>query len=187
MAIKNDGTSSLAHTRRDCRHRIAFAPKYRRKAVYAKLRADIGKRIRRLCEHKGVGTVEAHAMPDRIHMLARMPPKTGASSLMGHLKGKTSLTIFGEHANPKMQQRKRALLVRGPLRLRGGAEQDDRPELHRGPGARGPGRRQEVPEGVQGPVYGRVRATKAIGQPSEGAVIGPASIKPYRHRRKTTP
>jgi len=101
MAIKNDGTSSLAHTRRDCRHRIAFAPKYRRKAVYAKLRADIGKRIRRLCEHKGVGTVEAHAMPDRIPMLARMPPKTGASSLMGHLKGKTSLTIFGEHANPK--------------------------------------------------------------------------------------
>ena len=36
-------------------------PKYRRKAIYGKLRADIGKYLRRLCEYKGVEIVEAHA------------------------------------------------------------------------------------------------------------------------------
>jgi REP element-mobilizing transposase RayT len=50
MAIKNDDTSSLAHTRWDCKYHIVFTPKYRRKAIYAKLRTDIGKYIRRLCE-----------------------------------------------------------------------------------------------------------------------------------------
>jgi putative transposase len=101
MAIKNDGASSLAHTRWDCKYRIVFTPKYRRKAIYAKLRTDIGKRIRRLCESKGVEIIGAHAMPDHIRMLVRIPPKTGASSFMGYLKGKTSLMIFGEHADPK--------------------------------------------------------------------------------------
>ena len=51
--------------------------------------------------YKGVGVIEAHAMPDRIHMLVRMHPKPSVSSLMGYLKGKTSLMIFGEHANLK--------------------------------------------------------------------------------------
>lgn len=101
MAIKNDDTSSLAHTRWDCKYHIVFTPKYRRKALYAKLRSDIGKRIRRLCEYKGAGTVEAHAMPDHIHMLARVPPKMSVSSFMGCLKGKTSLMILDEHANLK--------------------------------------------------------------------------------------
>ena len=34
-------------------------------------------------------------------MLVRIPPKTGVSSFMGYLKGKTSLMIFDEHANPE--------------------------------------------------------------------------------------
>ena len=69
--IKNDDTSSLAHTRWNCQYHIVFTPKYRRKAIYAKLRADIGKYIRRLCEYKGVEIVEAHAMPDHIRMLVK--------------------------------------------------------------------------------------------------------------------
>lgn len=48
-----------------------FTPKYRRKAIYAKLRTDIGKYLRRLCEYKGVEIVEAHAMADHIHMLVK--------------------------------------------------------------------------------------------------------------------
>ena len=34
-------------------------------------------------------------------MLARIPPKPSVSSFMGYLKGKTSLMVFGEHANLK--------------------------------------------------------------------------------------
>ena len=78
-----------------------FTPKCRRKAIYAKLRADIGKYIRRCCMYKGVEIIEAYAMPDHIHMLVRIPPKLSVSSFMGYLKGKTSLMIFDEHANLK--------------------------------------------------------------------------------------
>lgn len=101
MPPKNDEASSLSHTKWDCKYHIVFTPKYRRKAIYAKLRADIGKHIRRRCVYKGADVIEAHAMPDRIHMLVRMPPKLSVSSFMGYLKGKTSLMIFGEHANLK--------------------------------------------------------------------------------------
>ena len=101
MPPKNDEVSSLSHTKWDCKYHIVFTPKYRRKAIYAKLRADIGKYIRRCCMYKGVDIIEAHAMPDHIHMLVRIPPKLSVSSFMGHLKGKTSLMIFDEHANLK--------------------------------------------------------------------------------------
>ena len=101
MPHKNDDESSLSHTRWNCQYHIVFTPKYRRKAIYAKLRADIGRYIRRLCAYKGVEIVEAHAMPDHIHMLVKIPPKISVSSFMGYLKGKSSLVIFDEHANLK--------------------------------------------------------------------------------------
>jgi len=101
MPRKNDEVSSLSHTKWDRKYHIVFTPKYRRKAIYAKLRADIGKYIRRCCMYKGVGIIEAHAMPDHIHMLVRIPPKLAVSSFMGYLKGKTSLMVFDEHANLK--------------------------------------------------------------------------------------
>ena len=34
--------NSLAHTSWECKYHIVFAPKYRRKVIYGKIRADIG-------------------------------------------------------------------------------------------------------------------------------------------------
>ena len=53
--------SSLSHTRWDCKYHIVFAPKFRRKEIFGKLKADIGKIMRQLCEHKGVEIMEANA------------------------------------------------------------------------------------------------------------------------------
>ena len=94
MPRKNDDTSSLSHTKWNCQYHIVFTPKYRRKAIYAKLRADIGKYLRRLCEYKGVEIIEAHAMADHIHMLVKIPPKISISSFMVYLKGKSSLKEY---------------------------------------------------------------------------------------------
>ena len=101
MRRKNDDESSLSHTRWNCRYHIVFTPKYRRKAIYRKLRRDIGVYLRRLCDYKGVEIIEAQAYPDHIHMLVKIPPKISVSSFMGYLKGKSSLMIFEEHANLK--------------------------------------------------------------------------------------
>ena len=40
-------------------------------------------------------------MPDHIHLLLSIPPKYSVSSIMGYLKGKSSLMIFDMHSNLK--------------------------------------------------------------------------------------
>lgn len=55
----NIDESQLSHTKYDCQYHIVFIPKFRRKAIYGKLRRDIGVILRRLCEYKGVEIVEA--------------------------------------------------------------------------------------------------------------------------------
>ena len=54
-------TSSLAHTRWNCKYQIVFAPKYRRQVIYGKIKADIGIMLRKLCEYKQVEILEAEA------------------------------------------------------------------------------------------------------------------------------
>lgn len=66
MRIKNDDDSSLSHTVWNCQYHIVFVPKYRRKAIYGKIRSDIGKYLRRLCDYKGVEIIEANAILDRL-------------------------------------------------------------------------------------------------------------------------
>lgn len=46
--------ASLSHSSWNCKYHIVFAPKYRRMAIYGKIRQDIGVILRRLCEQKGV-------------------------------------------------------------------------------------------------------------------------------------
>ena len=105
--------NSLAHTRWNCKYHIVFIPKYRRKEIYGKLRSDIGKIIRQLCEYKGVEIVEAHACSDHIHMLVKIPPKIAVSNFMGYLKGKSSLMIFEKHANLKYKYGNRNFWAKG--------------------------------------------------------------------------
>ncbi len=108
-----DDDLSLSHTRWNCKYHIVFIPKYRRKAIYGKLRTDIGQILRQLCEYKDVEIIEAHAMPDHIHMLVRIPPKLAVSNFMGYLKGKSSLMIFERHANLKYKYGNRNFWAKG--------------------------------------------------------------------------
>ena len=108
-----DDDLSLSHTRWNCKYHIVFIPKYRRKEIYGKLRSDIGQVLRQLCAYKGVEIMEAHAMPDHIHMLVRIPPKIAVSNFMGYLKGKSSLMIFERHANLKYKYGNRNFWAKG--------------------------------------------------------------------------
>lgn len=113
MAKKPNDDSSLSHTRWNCKYHVVFIPKYRRKEIYGKIRADIGRIIRQLCEYKGVEIVEAHACSDHIHMLVKIPPKIAVSNFMGYLKGKSSLMIFERHANLKYKYGNRNFWAKG--------------------------------------------------------------------------
>ena len=104
---------SLAHTKWNCKYHIVFAPKYRRMVVYGKLRAEVGRILRELCERKGVEILEATACPDHIHMLVSIPPKMAVSEFVGYLKGKSSLIIFERHSNLKYKYGNRVFWCRG--------------------------------------------------------------------------
>lgn len=106
-------TESLAHTQWNCKYHIVFAPKYRRRVIYDKIKSDIGKILRTLCDYKKVEILEANACPDHIHMLVSIPPKLSVSSFMGYLKGKSSLMIFDRHANLKYKYGNRHFWCRG--------------------------------------------------------------------------
>ena len=110
MKIDNN---SLSHSTWNCKYHIVFAPKYRRQVIYGKIKSDIGKIIRTLCEQKGVEIIEAEACADHIHLLVSIPPKISVSGFMGYLKGKSSLMIFDRHANLKYKYGNRHFWCKG--------------------------------------------------------------------------
>lgn len=110
--MRND-VESLAHTKWRCQYHIVFAPKYRRRIIYGKYRAEIGKILRTICNRYGIELIEAQACPDHIHMLICIPPKMSVSKFMGILKGKSSLMIFDRFAQLKYKYGNRHFWARG--------------------------------------------------------------------------
>ncbi len=108
-----DSANSLAHCQWNCKYHIVFAAKYRRKAIYDKIKVDIGQILRKLCKWKGVEIIEAELCPDHVHMLVKIPPKYSVSMFMGYLKGKSTLMIFDKHANLKYKYGRRQLWGEG--------------------------------------------------------------------------
>ena len=91
---ENNEIKSSAHSKYRCQYHMVFAPKYRRKEVYGKIKRDVGEILRQLCNQKGVEIIEAQACPDHIHMLVSIPSHISIAQFKGYLKGKSSLMIF---------------------------------------------------------------------------------------------
>lgn len=78
-----------------------------------KIKEDIGKILRQLCDQKGIEIIEAELCPDHVYMLISIPPKYSVSQVMGYLKGKSSLMIFDRQANMKYRYGNRHFWCRG--------------------------------------------------------------------------
>ena len=113
MQEQNNITSSLAHTKWNCKYHIVFAPKYRRKVFFEEKRPEIREILRKLCQWKGVEVLEGEICPDHIHMLVGIPPKMSVAGFMGYLKGKSSLMIFQKWGNMKFAYRNREFWFKG--------------------------------------------------------------------------
>ena len=88
---------SLAHSRYNCTYHIVFIPKYRRKAMFGKLRKEVGEILGKVCRMEEVTIVKAATMPDHVHMYVSIPPKVSISKTIGRIKGKSALMIFDHH------------------------------------------------------------------------------------------
>ena len=113
MKENNNEIRSSSHSKYRCQYHIVFAPKYRRKEIYGKIKKDIGEILRKLCEQKDVVIIEAEACPDHIHMLVSIPPHISIAQFMGFLKGKSTLMIFDRHAHLKYKYGSRSFWCRG--------------------------------------------------------------------------
>jgi len=104
---------SLSHTKWNCKYHIVFAPKYRRQEFYEARRLEVGQMLRKLCDWKGLKLLEGEVCKDHIHILLEIPPKYSVSSVMGYLKGKSSLMIYEKWINMKFKYKKREFWCRG--------------------------------------------------------------------------
>ena len=111
--IEKNEIRSTAHSKYRCQYHIVFAPKYRRKIIYGKIKIYNGEILRKLCEQKGVEIIEAEACKDHIHMLVSIPPHISIAQFMGYIKGKSTLMIFDRHANLKYKYGSRSFWCRG--------------------------------------------------------------------------
>ena len=89
--------SSLSHTRWCCQYHIVFIPKYRRKALYGKVKEDIREILKTLCEYKKVEIIAGAVCADHVHLGLKIPPELSVSDFKGYLKGKSALMIFDKH------------------------------------------------------------------------------------------
>ena len=81
------------HTKWQCKYHIVFIPKYRRRKLYGVIRQHLGEAFHRLAKQKECWIEEGHIMPDHVHMLLNVPPKTAVSSVVGYIKGKSAIHV----------------------------------------------------------------------------------------------
>ena len=89
----NETMNSLAHSKWDCKYHLVFIPKYRRKAIFGKIRKGLGEIFHDLARQKECRIVEGHLLSDHVHMCIQISPKHSVASVVGFLKGKSAIAI----------------------------------------------------------------------------------------------
>ena len=84
---------SLSHSKWDCKYHVVFIPKRRRKALFAKMRRQLGEIFQALARQKECQILEGHLMRDHVHMCIAIPPKHPVASVIGFLKGKSAIAV----------------------------------------------------------------------------------------------
>ena len=67
----------LNHATWDCKYHVVIILKYRKKAVFAKIKKNLGAVFDDLARRRECRIEEGHLMPDHVHMLLSIPPKLG--------------------------------------------------------------------------------------------------------------
>ena len=88
-----DAIESLAHTRWECKYHVVWVPKCRRQVLYGRLRQHLGAVFRELARQKECTVEEGHLLPDHVHMLLSIPPKSAVAQVVGFVKGKSAIHI----------------------------------------------------------------------------------------------
>ena len=78
----------LNHATWDCKYHVVFIPKYRKKAVFGKIKKNLGIVFHDLARRRECRIEEGHLMPDHVHMLVSIPPKYSVAEVIGFIKAR---------------------------------------------------------------------------------------------------
>ena len=85
-----------AHVVYKCDYHIVWTPKYRFRILTGAIKEMVEHDIRSLCEWKECIIEELNVQIDHVHLVVSIPPKYSVSYVMGFLKGKTAIKLFGK-------------------------------------------------------------------------------------------
>ncbi len=66
-----------------------------------------------LCKYKGIEIIEGNLCIDHIHICVSIPPKYSVSTIVGYLKGKSSMIIFEKYSRLKRNFEGHSFWARG--------------------------------------------------------------------------
>jgi len=84
---------SLTHSKWDCKYHVVFVPKYRKKALYGKIRRYLKEVFHELARQKSCRIESGSMVKDHVHMCISIPPKYAVSEVIGYIKGKSAIAI----------------------------------------------------------------------------------------------
>ena len=103
--------NSLSHTKWNCKYHIVFAPKYRRKVAYGKIKQDIADILSMLCKRKGVKIVESRDMSRSCTHVSRNSAKHKCIVFCRVLKRKEYINDIRKTCKSEVQIWKQTFLV----------------------------------------------------------------------------
>ena len=106
-------THSLTHSKWECKYHIVWIPKYRRKALYGRLRRFLIPILAELARERECRILEGHMMLDHVHILIEIPPKKRVSEVVGFIKGKSAIAIARNYGNKSRNFRGESFWARG--------------------------------------------------------------------------
>ncbi|BFD46476.1 MAG: hypothetical protein DMENIID0002_11220 [Rickettsia endosymbiont of Sergentomyia squamirostris] len=91
--------NSLNHCTWECKYHVVFTPKYRKKTIFGLIRKELKEVFHRLAGQKECKIEEGYLMQDHVHMLISIPLKYSISTIVGFIKGKSSIWVAQNIAN----------------------------------------------------------------------------------------
>ncbi len=88
-----DEYQALSHNTWDCKYHVVFIRKCRRRTLCLQLRRHLGEVFHKLAPQKGSKILEAHLMPDHVHMTISILPKYPVSQVVGFINGKIVIQL----------------------------------------------------------------------------------------------
>ena len=91
--MKQTSYQSLSHSKWECKYHVVFVPKYRKNAVYGKIREYLKQTFHELANQRCCKIIGGNIVHDHIHMLISIPPKYSVAEIVGYIKEKSAIAI----------------------------------------------------------------------------------------------